>query len=43
MSRSGSTVYRVRIGPFLEREDAIQAERQVRERLSIDGVVMSAD
>ncbi len=43
VSRSGSTVYRVRIGPFLEREDAIQAERRVSERLSIDGVVMSAD
>ena len=43
VTRSGSTVYRVRIGPYLEREEAISADRRVRERLSIEGVVMSAD
>jgi cell division septation protein DedD len=40
---SGSTTYRVRVGPFLEREEAIRIDRIINERLSIDGVVMSAD
>jgi DedD protein len=40
---SGSTIYRVRVGPFLEREEAIRVDKQVMERMSIDGVVMSAD
>lgn len=43
VSRSGSVIFRVRVGPFLEREEAIDANRKVAERLSIDGVVMSAD
>jgi DedD protein len=43
VSASGSTIFRVRIGPFLEREEAIRADDLVNERLSIDGVVMSAD
>jgi cell division septation protein DedD len=43
LSRSGSVIYRVRVGPFLEREDAIKADKLVAERLSIDGVVMSAE
>jgi len=43
VTRTGSTIYRVRVGPFLERDDAIKANRLVAERLSIDGVVMSAD
>jgi len=43
VNRSGSVVYRVRVGPFLEREEAIKADQRVAERLSIDGVVMSAD
>jgi DedD protein len=43
VSSSGSTIYRVRVGPFLEREEAIRADKQVMERMSIDGVVMSAD
>ena len=43
VSRSGSTIYRVRVGPFLEREEAIRMDKLVMERLSIDGVVMSAD
>lgn len=42
--RSGSaTVYRVRVGPFIEREEAIGVDQRVNERLGIDGVVMSAD
>lgn len=43
VTRSGSVIYRVRVGPFLEREDAIEANNRVAQRLSIDGVVMSAD
>ena len=43
ISQSGSVVYRVCVGPFLERDEAIKADTQVAERLSIDGVVMSAD
>ena len=43
VSRSGSTIYRVRVGPFVDREEAIGADRRINERLSLDGVVMSAD
>ncbi|MBT8048691.1 MAG: hypothetical protein HKN57_11170 [Xanthomonadales bacterium] len=43
VSTSGSTTYRVRVGPFLEREAAIRADQLIKQRLSIDGVVMSAD
>ncbi len=43
VTSSGSSIYRVRVGPFLKREDAIRVERQVREKRSLNGVVMSAD
>jgi DedD protein len=43
VSSSGSTIYRVRIGPLLEREEAIRINRQVSGRMSIDGVVMSSN
>jgi DedD protein len=43
VSSSGSTIYRVRVGPFLQREEAIAADRKINERLSLDGVVMSAN
>jgi DedD protein len=43
VSSSGSSIYRVRIGPFLQREEAMRLERRVREKRSLDGVVMSAD
>ena len=43
VSASGPSIYRVRIGPFLQREDAIRLERKMREERSLDGVVMSAD
>ena len=43
VNSSGSPIYRVRIGPFLEREEAIRIDADVRERMSLDGVVMSAD
>jgi DedD protein len=43
VSSSGSTIYRVRVGPFLERDEAIRVDGLIGERLSLDGVVMSAD
>jgi DedD protein len=43
VTSSGNVIYRVRVGPFLEREEAIQADTLIRDRMSIDGVVMSAD
>lgn len=43
VSSNGSTIYRVRVGPFIEREEAIRVDKQINDRLSIDGVVMSAD
>ena len=43
ISSSGSDIYRVRIGPFLQREEAMRTERRVREDRSLNGVVMSAD
>jgi DedD protein len=42
-SSSGSTIYRVRAGPYVERDEAIRIQGRVKERLSLDGVVMSAD
>ena len=43
VSSAGSTVYRVRVGPFVERDEAIRVDGLIAERLSVDGVVMSAD
>jgi DedD protein len=43
VSSAGSTIYRVRVGPFLEREEAIRVDTLINDRLSIDGVVMSAN
>ena len=43
VSSGGSTIYRVRVGPFVERDEASRANRTNGERLSLDGVVMSAD
>jgi len=43
VSSGGSTVYRVRVGPYVEREEAIRVDGLIADRLSIDGVVMSAD
>ena len=40
---AGSTIYRVRVGPFVDRDEAIRADQRINERLSLDGVVMSAD
>lgn len=43
VTSSGSTIFRVRVGPFVEREEAISADEKINQRLSLDGVVMSAD
>jgi DedD protein len=43
VTSSGSSIYRVRVGPFLERDEAIKVERRVREEMSLNGVVMSAE
>jgi cell division septation protein DedD len=43
VSSGSSTVYRVRVGPFIERDEAISVDQRVNDRLGIDGVVMSAD
>ena len=43
VSSGSSTVYRVRVGPFIERDEAIPVDQRVNDRLGIDGVVMSAD
>lgn len=43
VTSSGSTIFRVRAGPFAEREEAIRISGLIKERLSLDGVVMSAD
>lgn len=38
-----ATIHRVRVGPFLERTDALAAEQKIAADLDIDGVVMSSD
>ena len=43
VTSSGSTIYRVRVGPFTERDEAIRVDKLINDRLSLDGVVMSAD
>jgi len=43
VSSTGSKIYRVRIGPFLDREEAVRTERRVRESMSLSGVVISTD
>lgn len=42
-SSSGAAINRVRVGPFLQREDATKAQQDLKSSLSINGVVMSAD
>ncbi|MGD8346825.1 MAG: SPOR domain-containing protein [Lysobacterales bacterium] len=43
LERNGSKMYRVRVGPFIEREAAIRVDQLIEQRLSIDALVMSAD
>ncbi|HKJ16469.1 MAG TPA: SPOR domain-containing protein [Xanthomonadales bacterium] len=38
-----STIYRVRVGPFLDREEALGVEQRIGNEMGIDGVVMSAN
>ena len=38
----GKRIYRVRVGPYLEREEAIRVDQLIAEKFSLDGVVMSA-
>jgi len=42
-SSGSSTIFRVRVGPFLERDEAMRIKQQLLQDKSIDGVVMSAD
>jgi DedD protein len=43
VSGASGTIYRVRVGPYLEREDALRAEQSIKDGLSLDGVVLSVD
>jgi DedD protein len=43
VSTATETIYRVRVGPYLDRTQALDAERQIGGDLGIDGVVMSSD
>lgn len=43
VQNDSSTIYRVRVGPFLDRTTALEAERKIAADMGIDGVVMSAD
>lgn len=43
LSTSSSSIHRVRIGPFLERDEAMRTKQLLADNLSIDGVVMSAE
>lgn len=38
-----STIYRVRVGPYLDRDEALAVERSIADDMGIDGVVMSTD
>lgn len=42
-SASGSEIFRVRVGPYLERDEASRVKRRLKEQMSLDGVVMSAE
>jgi DedD protein len=43
LTSSAASIFRVRVGPFLEREEALRVKQQLADRLSVDGVVMSVD
>jgi cell division septation protein DedD len=43
ITAKSTTTYRVLVGPFLEREEAIRTQQQLSDHLKINGVVMSAD
>jgi DedD protein len=41
VSSGGADIFRVRVGPFLSREDALTAEKEINESLSVSAVVMT--
>lgn len=43
LTTDSSTIYRVRVGPYLDRDEALAAEQSIGDSLGIDGVVMSSD
>lgn len=43
VTSAGSTIYRVRAGPYVDRDESIRVNALIKERLSLEGVVMSAD
>jgi DedD protein len=43
VSSGGKDIFRVRVGPFLNRQDAMDTEREVSESLSVKAVVMTTD
>lgn len=40
---SGSSIHRVRVGPFLDRQDALSARQNIIDAHALEGVVLSAD
>lgn len=43
VTRAGSTSWRVRVGPVIQRRDAVQIAESIQRDLGHDGLVMSAD
>jgi DedD protein len=43
VTEAGSTRYKVRVGPEIERESAIRITADIREKLGLDGMVISVD
>lgn len=43
VTSADTVIYRVRAGPYVDRDEAIRVNALVKERLSLEGVVMSAD
>lgn len=43
LTTDSSTIYRVRVGPYLDRDEALAAEQSIGDSMGIDGVVMSSD
>ena len=43
VSAAGATIHRVRVGPYVDRDEAMRADALILERIGLDGVVMSAD
>jgi DedD protein len=43
LNSASATVYKVKIGPVIERQSAVALAAQLKEKLEIDGLVMSVD